>query len=179
MTTRIEITDASVLSAGYTPAEFRNIWETICDCPALMDFNGHFWVEKDGEVLDNYPWFLELNDFKRAFGIKNKKRKLEYERCDEPTTNMIIFGMYKKLFEKSGKTEDEIKELIGKIWTNPQVRCCYFNSVSRQQKDGGKIVFGCVYMRSDDGNKKHYICGLPNARTWNDFKKPYDPFESL
>lgn len=163
---------------GLTELEFSQIWRIICDCPALKDFNGHFWIEKDGEILDDYPWFLELNDFKRAFGIK-KNRKLEYERCDEATTNMIIFSMWRKLFEKTGKTENEIKELIGIIWTNPEKLCCYFNSVARQYREGGNIVFGCVYMLNDEGNKKHYICGLPNAKTLYDFKKPYDPFESL
>jgi len=159
-----------------TPDE---IWNIICECPALSDFNGHFWIEKDGKVFDDYVWYLELDEFKKAFGIKNKRAKLEYERCDEPTTNAIIFGMYKKLFERTGMTEDEVKKFVGEVWTEPKQCCCYFNSVSRQQKIGGQIVVGSVYMRSDDGKRKHYICGLPNAKTFYDFKKPYDPFESL
>lgn len=173
----MNISDETFATLGLTRAEFGTLWETICDCPALSDFNGHFWIEDEGQVKDDYPWYLELNDFKRAFGI-TKKQKLEYERCDEPTTNMIIFGMYKKLFEKSGKTEDEVKAIIGKVWKTEKC-CCYFNSVANQQKTGGKIVFGSVFMRSNDGTKKHYICGLPNARTFADFKKAYDPFESL
>jgi hypothetical protein len=170
-----------IATTGLTQTEFQQLWNTICDCPSLKDFNGHFWVENEGNVMDNYPWSLELNDFKRAFGIKrsNKKAKLEYERCDEATTNTLIFAMYKKCFEKSGKTEAEVKEIVGKVWTTPERCCCYFNSVSRQQKEGGRIVFGSVYMKSDDGTKKHYICGLPDARTFADFKKAYDPFSSL
>lgn len=158
---------------------FENIWNTLCDCPALSDFNGHFWIEKDGVIYDDYPWDLELNSFKRAFGITDKKRKLEYERCDEVSTNMIILGMYKKLFEKTGYTENEIKELIGEVWTTPKKLCCYFNSVAQQQRIGGKIVLGSVYMRNNKGDKKHYICGVPNAKTFYDFKKPYNPFSSL
>ena len=170
--------DEQIATTGLSKTEFGELWETICNCPPLADFNGHFWIEDKDKVVDDHPWYIELNDFKKAFGIKNKKRQLEYERCDEPSTNMIIFGMYKKLFEKSGKTEAEVKEIIGKVWTTERC-CCYFNSVANQQKTGGKIVFGSVFMRSDDGNKKHYICGLPNARTFADFKKAYDPFESL
>jgi hypothetical protein len=175
----LNITTEMIAETGLSKTEFDEMWNLVCDCPQLADFNGHFWVETDDQVQDNYPWYLELNDFKRAFGIKNKKRKLEYERCDETTTNMIIFGMYKKLFEKSGRTEDEVKQIIGKVWTTPEKLCCYFNSVANQQKIGGRIVFGSVFMRSDDGTKKHYICGLPNAKTFYDFKKPYNPFESL
>lgn len=175
----MNITDKQIATTGLSKAEFNRVWNTIVDCPALSDFNGHFWIEKDGEVFDNYPWYLELNDFKKAFGITNKKAKLEYERCDETSTNAIVFGMYKKTFEKSGMTEAEIKEIIGKVWLKPEKLCCYFNSVARQQQIGGNIVVGCVYMRSDDGTKKHYICGLPNAKTFYDFKKPYDPFETL
>lgn len=167
-----------IATTGLSQTEFAELWATICECPALADFNGHFWIEEDEQVKDDYDWNYELADFKKAFGIKNKKRKLEYERCDEPSTNMIIFGMYKKLFEKTGKTEDEIKAIIGKVWTTQRL-CCYFNSVANQQKTGGRIVFGSVFMRSDDGKKKHYICGLPNAKTFYDFKKQYNPFESL
>lgn len=173
------LTEAQIATTGLTLAEFRILWETLCDCPSLQDFNGHFWVEQDGKVLDNYPWHLELPAFKKAFSIQNRKQQLEYERCDETTTNLIVLGMYKKLFEKTGKTEDEVKQIIGKVWTTPEARCCYFNSVARQQNDGGRIVFGSVFMRSDCGQKKHYICGLPNAKTFADFKKAYDPFESL
>lgn len=170
MTTQLTINDKQ---------QFQQIWDTICECDGLKDFNGHFWIEKDGEVFDDYPWHLELKDFKKAFGIKNKNAKLEYERCDEEATNRIIFGIWKRNFEKSGRTEDEIKQLIGDVWKQPKTLCCYFNSVARQQKIGGDIVVGCVFMRSDDRTKKHYICGLPNAKTLYDFKKPYDPFETL
>lgn len=176
---RNHFTPELISTTGLTNGVFAKLWNTICDCPSLNDFNGHFWIEKDGEVLDDYLWDLEIKDFKKAFGIKNKKARLEYERCDEPTTNFIIFGMWKRLFEKSGKTEDEVKEIIGKVWLHPDVHCCYFNSVARQQREGGKIVFGCVFVRSDDGTKKHYICGSPDAKTLHDFKKPYDPFSSL
>jgi hypothetical protein len=172
------ITPKLIETTGLTMEEFEKLWETIVYCPPLSDFNGHFWIENYGCVVDDYPFHLELEKFKRAFGIKNKKTKLEYERCDDDITNRIVFGMYKKLFEKSGKTENEVKEIIGKVWTTEPL-CCYFNSIANQQKNGGQIVFGSVFMRSDDGKKKHYIIGLPNAKTFNDFKKPYDPFESL
>ena len=173
----MSITTEQISATGLTQSEFITLWNTVCDCPAMNDFNGHFWIEKDGEVRDDYDWNAELNDFKRAFGI-TKKRKLEYERCDEETTNRIIFGMYKKCFEKSGKTEDEVKEIISKVWTTQRC-CCYFNSVANQQKTGGRIVFGSLFMRSNDGSKKHYICGLPDAKTYADFKKAYNPLESL
>ena len=86
--------------------------------------------------------------------------------------------MWKRLFEKTGKTEDEVKEIIGKIW-KPEPLCCYFNSVARQPREGGMIVLGSVFVKSDDETKKHYIIGLPNAKTFYDFKKPYDPLSSL
>jgi hypothetical protein len=161
-------------------AEFERIWNIIADKNTpLSDFNGHFWVEKDGVVCDDYPWYIEEPDFKRAFGIKKHNKTFQYEVCNEPTTNMLVGMMIKKKFEETGRTDQEIKHLIGEVWTEPKKLCCLFNSISRQQKIGGNLVFGSVYMTSDNGKKKHYVCGSPNARIFNDFKKPYDPMDSL
>jgi hypothetical protein len=160
--------------------EFERIWEIITgkNTP-LRDFNGHFWIEKDGVICDDYPWHIEQGDFKKAFGIKKRNKIFKYERCNEEATNMLVGVMIKKLFEESGRTEQEIKQLIGEVWVEPRKRCCLFNSISRQQKIGGDLVFGSVYMTSDNGKKKHYVCGSPMARVFNDFKKDYDPMESL
>ena len=160
--------------------ELEKIWNIITrkDSP-LNDFNGHFWVERDGVTYDDYPWYIEEADFKKAFGIKGHNKAFFFERCWEESTNMVISLMIQKQFEESGRTEQEIKRLIGEVWTEPRKLCCLFNAISRQQKIGGDLVFGSVYMTSDNGRKKHYISGSPKARVFNDFKKAYDPMESL
>lgn len=168
-----------ILKTGLNTADFHNLWNCILDINTMKDFNGHFWIEKNNEVFDNYPFHIEIDSFKKAFNIKNKNAKLEYERCDDETTNKLIFAIWKKGFEKSGYSEETVKDIISIVWKSPEPRCCYYNCITQQKQIDGKIVFGSVFMRSDDGTKKHYIIGLPNAKTLYDFKKEYDPFVSL
>ncbi len=144
----------------------------------LFDLNIHFWIEKDGQVFDDYAWNEELAGFKKAFGI-TKTRALEYDRCDEPNTNLVFNKMIEKKLLETGLSVVQAKEFIGRVWTTPKRSCCLFNSIARQQRIGGAVVFGSVFYRNDALTKKHYIFGLPDAKVYNDYKKQYDPFSSL
>ncbi len=172
----MNITDELLQEIGITGEEWDKIANTLNNAKAVSDFNGHFWVEKDGVVNDDYPWYIDLGNFKRYYNITREEAQLEYERCDNPLTNKVVFGLLKQLFESTntGKSEDEIKEIIGRVWTEPKQRCCYFNSIAIQQRIGGNIVFGSVFMQSDDKIKKYYIFGVPNADTFHDFKKEFN-----
>jgi hypothetical protein len=137
----------------------------------LNDFNGHFWLElEDGSVYDDYNWGSEINQFKKYFNIRRKDKTLEYERCDEELTNKVIIGMLHKSLTQGGLTLEQATKLFGIYWS-PRRLCCMYNAVRNQHLKGGKIVFGCAFMRSDDGTKKHYIIGGPNFKTFYDFKK--------
>jgi len=162
---------------------FNNIFEDGRENKrGLHDFNGHFWVElPNGEIIDDYDWDHELNDFKRFFSIKRRNSVLEYERCNNNATNKIVFEMLDRLLLRGGLTLEETYELFGTLW-QPERLCCMFNAVANQYKlkeQGAKIVFGCVYMKSDNNIKKHYICGGENFQTFYDFKKEYNPAISL
>ena len=139
----------------------------------IDDFNGHFWVElEDGTIVDDYDWEHEINDFRHYYRIE-KNNKLEYDRCDNELTNKVIIGMLHKDLTKGGLSLDTAYMLFGKLWT-PQLHNCMYNSVANQynyRNKNAKIVFGCVYMKSDDNKWKHYICGGENFQTFYDFKK--------
>jgi hypothetical protein len=138
----------------------------------LNDFNGHFWVEKeDGTIIDDYDWDKEVSQFKRFFNIRRKSKTLSYERCDNELTNKVIIGLLHKSLTQGGLSLETAYKLFGVLW-HPRRLCCMFNSVRNQYLHGGKIVFGCLFMTSDDGTKKHYISGGANFQTIHDFKKP-------
>jgi len=145
----------------------------------LNDFNGHFWVEmEDGSVLDDYDWNKEVKQFKKCFGIRRTDAVLEHDKCEAELTQKVVMSLLNKYLTQSGMTVEEAYRFFGIYWS-PKRLCCMFNAVRNQALHGGKVVFGCVFMRSDDGKKKHYISGGANFTTLHDFKKPHNPYLSL
>ena len=140
----------------------------------LHDFNGHFWIEfEDGNFADDYDW-KDIEGFRRYFGIK-KNNTLEYEECKNPITNKIVMTMLERQLTQGGLSLEESKKLFGENWRYEH-GMCMFNSTANQYRMGGRVVFGCVYMWSDCGKKKRYICGGENFLTFNDFKKEHNPY---
>jgi hypothetical protein len=152
--------------------EINKILEVKTEKAGLHDFNGHFWVElEDGTIYDDYVW-SDKDAFRRYFGIK-KNNTLEYDKCENWNTYKIVMTILERRLTQGGLSLDEAKRLFGENWTTTPL-CCMFNAVANQYKYGGKIVFGCVYMKSDCGKKRRYICGGENFTTFNDFKKEHD-----
>lgn len=152
--------------------EINKILEVKVEKAGLHDFNGHFWVElEDGTIYDNYEW-KDKEAFRRYFGIK-KNNTLEYDKCENWTTYKIVMTMLERQLTQGGLSLEEAKRLFGENW-EPLPRACMFNAIANQYRLGGQIVFGCVYMKSDCGTKRRYICGGENFTTFNDFKKQYD-----
>jgi hypothetical protein len=152
--------------------ELNKILETESDNKGINDFNGHFWVElDDGTVYDDYEW-NDKEQFRKYFGIK-KNTDLEYDKCPNFMTHKIVMSMLDRTLTKGGLALEEAKRLFGENWKS-QHCCCMFNATANQYKMGGTVVFGCVYMNSDCGKKRRYICGGENFSTFNDYKKQHN-----
>jgi hypothetical protein len=155
--------------------EYNELVRMLCekqDKKGLDDFNGHFWVElDDGTIYDDYSWD-DKEDFRRYFGIK-KNNTLQYEKCENYMTHRIVMTMLERTLTAGGLSYEEAKRLLGEYWTTEHL-CCMFNATANQYRMGGRVVFGCVYMMSDCGKKKRYICGGENFTTYNDFKKEHN-----
>jgi hypothetical protein len=138
----------------------------------LADFNGHFWVElDDGTIYDDYCWD-DKDEFRKYFGIK-KNNILEYDKCQNFMTHKLVMCMLDRNLTQGGLLLEDAKRLLGENWITTKLMCM-FNATANQYKLGGKVVFGCVYMNSDCGNKRRYICGGENFLTFNDFKKEHN-----
>jgi hypothetical protein len=152
--------------------EINKILEVKTDKAGIHDFNGHFWVElEDGTIYDDYNW-EDKEDFRRYFGIK-KNNTLEYDKCENFLTYKLVMTMLDRTLTQGGLPLEEAKRLFGENWISCRLSCM-FNATANQYKMGGKVVFGCVYMNSDCGKKRRYICGGENFSTFNDFKKEHD-----
>ena len=162
--------------------ELERIWNVLCDTKnsPLSDWNGHFWIEIDGEIYDDYP-FTDIDKFRECFGI-NPAEKLRYERCDNVTTNMITTKLITKKLESTGYTEKTIRQLIGEIWREPKQGGCLFNCIATfemlENKENARIVFGSLYMENR-GICRHYYQGVPNAKTFYDFKKEWNNLSAV
>jgi hypothetical protein len=152
--------------------ELNKILEVREEGKGINDFNGHFWVEMDdGTIYDDYNWD-DKEDFRRYFGIK-KNNTLEYEKCENYITHRIVMTMLERTLTQGGLPLEDAKRLFGENWETTHL-CCMFNATANQYRMGGRVVFGCVYMMSDCGTKKRYICGGENFTTYHDFKKEHN-----
>lgn len=100
-----------------------------------MEIDGHFWVERDGKIID--PHF-EMYDVmcKTKEADPQKKRYI-------PASDIIRDKILKKLGYEKVRLKVEWK---------PQPAHCLLNSFSEAQFRGGKIVFGSMGFERPDGS---------------------------
>lgn len=118
---------------------------------AFPPFDGHFWVERDGVIIDTE--FKEYDYIKKAHGAKDG---MKYKEADA-TTQKIMIAIMMKVLEKNSLTVESFRALsvkCGKL--KPMFRCCIQNSLIALAK-GGVLKFGSM------GWEK------PNGKVWWEF----------
>lgn len=134
--------------------------------------NGHYWVERDGVIID--PYFPNYDSFKKFHGIKkNKKNKRVYFECQNPITNQVALKYLEDQILKPFGDKQKTIQLLKMCGFTPEPRCCGFNAIMESEIKGGVIKFGSVGMESDDKTKTIWIYGNKNYSTLADFAK-YD-----
>lgn len=135
-----------------------------CDTKVdLGTINGHFWVERDGNVIDptlttgGFARSQEQRntmalDFAKTLNAKRGKMALalatksEYIYVEAPplTQNILvatIYAPYKKAFNGNLEFAMEAFEAYDYI---PKYGCCNANALMEQRKNGGVIKFGSL-----------------------------------
>lgn len=134
--------------------------------------NGHYWVERDGVIID--PYFPNYDDFKKFHKIKkNKKNKRVYVEATNPITKQTALKFLENRLLKPFGDRRKAVDLMLMCGYTPEPRCCQFNAVIEAERNGGVIKFGSVGMESDDKTKTIWIYGNKNYDTLADFAK-YD-----
>ena len=126
--------------------------------------DGHFWVERDGKVIDTdfkeYEWIREYNR------CKNKIRYIEASDLIQT----VMLGMFNKVLmnKLSVKDMDEAKSKLSTVMDKyvPLYEQCYQNSVIESIKNGGTVKFGSMGWVRKDGSV-HYEYG---GSEWNTVK---------
>jgi hypothetical protein len=118
---------------------------------AFPIFDGHFWVERDGVIIDTE--FKEYDYIKKAHGAKDG---MKYKEADAMTQKIMI-GIMMKVLEKNGLTCESFRALAASCGLlKPMFRCCIQNSIIALG-EGGVLKFGSM------GWEK------PNGKVWWEF----------
>ena len=94
--------------------------------------DGHFWVVKDGKIID--PHFQFYNRVANIRGVSHNKNYL-------PADTLIQQVLIKKW-------TDWLKDVPLDGW-EAQASCCGINAIAEQRKNGGELVFGSLGFGED------------------------------
>ena len=111
-------------------------------------FDGHFWVERDGEIID--PYFKDYDFIKQMNGCKGKQIHL-------PATAMIqqvFIKKFKAVEDNLGISDSDYTHMFGE----PRPFCCYQNCRLEIILRGGNLVFGSMGWAKKSGGI-HYEFG--------------------
>jgi hypothetical protein len=149
---------------NYTQKDMNEYQESI-STKYVSVIDGHFWIEKDGVIIDDPVWIGSAGNEKKfqVFGAIKY-----YKPAPEITQKLVIEYMYKvneNLYNV--KRDNELfNELVD---LRPyKSRKCQFNVLKLLNTNGGKIVFGCCGYKYPNGiNQKTSFCsGLPKNAVW-------------
>jgi hypothetical protein len=115
--------------------------------------DGHFWVERDGKILDD--------DFKEHEYIKHVNKcsggKM-YKEADALTQKVIISMFNRALTSHIGDYQQFRDFSIKMGITKPIFQCCFQNSVMRL-KDGDVLKFGSMGWKRNNSAEIYYEFG--------------------
>ena len=115
-----------------------------------MSFDGHYWVVRDGKIID--PMFKFYETVKRQWG------------CDEEIVNLPASPVAQAVFKKKQLGKVQMAKSCGfyhSLWDASQ-GFCDINAYHEQKMRGGEIVFGSMGWRRTKDNSIHYEYGGEN-----------------
>jgi hypothetical protein len=115
--------------------------------------DGHFWVERDGKILDD--------DFKEHEYIKHANKcsggKM-YKEADALTQKVII-SMFNRALTSQGFDYQQFRDFSSMLGlTKPMFQCCFQNSVMRL-KEGDVLKFGSMGWKRNNSAEIYYEFG--------------------
>ena len=142
----------------------------------LPTVDGHFWVERDGEITD---WDFPESAVERwMYGCETEK---SYLPAPVQTQQIIISVCQRSLysnFEKGLSWNETVQELykvatkFGEYKSETRVRSLLLQLsclVERIHSRGGKLVFGSIGYKKKNGKGYHYEFGGVDYKTVKNF----------
>jgi len=107
--------------------------------------DGHFWVEKDGKVID--PYFIEYDYLKKY----HNGTSITYLPAPE-LIQKVMNGKIEKLILKHFTNYELFLNRVKFMFPKLQFGFCQINAHINHNKYGGKIVFGSWGFVKQDGS---------------------------
>lgn len=127
---------------------------------SMPKIDGHFWVERDGEIIDtDFPIYEECRRFWKC--VSSTPHHLEADA----TTQKLMIEMFKRSQMKTMEVDtwekcvEEVVLFTSMMGiTTPQPNQCWMNAIIEVAKNGGKIKFGSLGWETKSG-KIHWEYG--------------------
>ena len=126
--------------------------------------DGHFWVERDGKVID--PYFKDYDNIKK---IRNLVGNSIYMIA--PIEDMMISIWKKDMTKKMGicNFEECCKVFLKEYGFQKTYGNCWINCLIEVYNNGGKIRFGSMGWKKNNSDDIFWEFGGTNYKTVNDF----------
>lgn len=137
--------------------------------------DGHFWVERDGQIIDwDFPWY----DIVRSLNGCVKKAAPQYAEAD-PLVQKVMIRMYQQVTQKVFGLEAEDWSVCAKKMVEEMDRMCmprshgqcWQNVVREVVHNGGEIKFGSLGWAKQNGSGVHWEYGGPTYTSLKQFLK--------
>ena len=116
--------------------------------------DGHFWIMRDGEIID--PYFKEYDMVKVINNLEGDRKYL-------PAEELIQKVMKKKYIASVENTlKDDMLMMSMALEIGARCNCCPTNAVVEQITNGGEIVFGSMGWKRKNRKGIHYEFGGEN-----------------
>ncbi len=110
--------------------------------------DGHFWVVRDGKIID--PVF---DEYKLVCHIRNADWKDRHNLPAPEMTQTLMINMFKKILNNQLGKDKSFEELIDEFYAltvlymkkpTPQADKCFQNCLIEIKERGGDLVFGSL-----------------------------------
>lgn len=124
--------------------------------------DGHFWVERDGKIIDpHFPLYDQV------ISARKLTNKVSHKEAPKSTQDKMI-KMYEEYYQLG--YGDGWRGCITRNFTTPKTNNCVQNSIAEVARNGGRLVFGSLGWEDKKG-KVWYEYGGEDWTTLNDFLK--------
>lgn len=118
---------------------------------AYPQMDGHFWIERDGKIID--PYFKDYDIIK------------SYNKCVGDVIHLPAPDLVQKIMIKKFRSAEEIVKLDDafflRFFPKPRINMCWQNAKLELIKNGGKLIFGSMGWKKKSG-EIHYEFGGEN-----------------
>lgn len=144
----------------------------------MMSFpltDGHFWVERDGKIID--PDFTE---YIQICKIRNCNPKDKKYLPASPMIQSVFIKQFTKVMNSCEGKECTLEEIGSSLHKasiqffgnyQPRYGMCFQNAVIEISKNGGNLVFGSLGFKNKNKNGYFYEFGGEDFTTCKQFLK--------